>query len=534
MKRMKWMLVLASVLLLCLAGCAEKKPAASREREAHPVLSETLFQAQPETVTYPLESGEPLKVLLPLSYDGENAKGAFYQDLQEATGVELDITFLPEAEIMDNLYRSLSSGDVPDLLWGLNPYWLSFNEDMCEDLLPLEDYIRTDCPNYLSWLKRDQETMASVLPDGGSVYLFYTLWESPVNAVYHGPVVRQDLLDQYGLTRPETYGDWENVLLTLKDQVEEPLTIDYYALSGANFLCAGYDVSLAMESRDQGFYQVDGTVKYGPLEPGFTDCVTMLRSWFDQGIITNRFLDFRDPGSSEYLLQMANGESAIFFLWYDKVRSMETVSEIEGFQAALLPDPVQEPGQVTHLCEDAGETVYQPTFAISATCAQPERAVRFVDYLYSEEGIRLCCMGREGGTYTLSGGKPVFTEAALQDNQLLQEHTCLTITGVLLEQEVQRTMDPRFTETQAVWMSRKDGEYHLPVNLYEKNFKDENEDLGALIADINTYAEQQLLMLITAQTPLEEIPNIQAKLRDMGAEDCVAMVQRRVDDFYSR
>ncbi len=525
----KRILLLSFLLMLCLAGCAERTTVKHVEREPHLSLAQTLFQAQPETVAYPLEPGEPLSVALPLRYNGEGVDGAFYRELREATGVELELHFLPSEEYRMNLISMVASEEFPDLTWGFDLTLQAFEEE----LLELEDYIQTDAPNYLSWLKRDQETMASVLPDEGSVYQFYSLMETPRDASYMGPVVRQDLLDQYGLERPETYGDWEQVLLTLRDAVPDPLNLSYDALTGANWLCAGYDVSLAMGGLDRGFYQVDGVVKYGPLEPGFTDCVAMLRDWYDQGLITSRFLDFPDLSSSDYLLKMANGDSAIFFLGYDRLESLTAVSEIQGFQAVPLPDPVREPGQESHLCQYRGDPVYQVTFAISAACAQPERAVRFVDYLYSQEGVRLCCMGREGVTYTLSGGTPEFT--ALQDEQRLQENTSLVLTGVLLEQRYEQMMEPAFFQAQEGWMARKDGDYMLPVHIYYGYDDDETVgDLIDLALEMNTYAEQQLLLLISGQTPLEEIPNIQAKLREMGAEDCIAMVQDRVDGFYGR
>ena len=84
-------------------------------------------------------------------------------------------------------------------------------------------------------------------------------------------------------------------------------------------------------------------------------------------------------------------------------------------------------------------------------------------------------------------------------------------------------------------MERKDGDYLLPVDIYY-GFSDDEEvgDLIDLALEMNTYAEQQLLQLITGQTSLEEIPNMQAKLRELGAEDCIAIVQQRLEDYYAR
>lgn len=532
----KQMLLLLFLLLAFLAACGEKNQIQVQKSQDESAVepagdsySVLLSRAQPETISYPMEAGEPLTAVLPQSYSYETTDSEFYRTLVENTGAELKVTFLPTEEYWGNLMNLVAGDDIPDLIWG----W-DMNIDGEQDyLLELDDYLQTDCPNYLTWLKQDPDRMASVLPEKGEIFQFYSLMETPVDAMYMGPVVRQDLLDQYDLARPETYADWENVLLTLKDVVKQPLDLSYEAISGANWLCAGYDVSLA-GGEERGFYQVDGVVKYGPLEPGFTECVTMLREWFDQGIFDNRFLDFPDINSSEYLLKMANGDSAIFFLSYDKLNSLTAVSEVEGFQAALLPDPVQEPGQQTHLCQTDGTHTYQATFCIAADCTQPERAVRFVDYLYSEEGIRLCCLGLEGQTYTIENGTPEFTEAALENPELLQKSTSLVLTGVLLEQR-QKGLDPEFFEAQDVWMERKDAAYHLPMELYYGYYDDEDmREVVDRMTELATYTESQTLQFITGQRPLEQIPDMQEHLRELEAEECIAMIQQRMEDFYQR
>lgn len=534
----KRLLMLLTLLFLCLAGCGAKdevkihKTNDDTTDQSAPVLySELLSRAQPETISYPLEAGDPLTVVLPQSYSYERTDSEFYQTLQENTGVELSVTFLPADDYWGNLVKILAVDDMPDLLWGLN---LDYDTGFREELLDMGAYLQTDAPNYLAWLKRDGDTMAAVLPEEGEIYQFYSLLETPMDAMYMGPVVRQDLLDKYGLARPETYADWENVLLTLKDEVEQPLNLSYDAISVANWLCAGYDVSLA-GGEERGFYQVDGVVKYGPLEPEFTECVTMLRDWYDKGIFDNRFLDFPDLNSSDYLLKVANGDSAIFFLSYDKLNALTAASEVEGFRAALLPDPVQEVGQVTHLCQADGGPTYQATFVISADCAQPERAVRFVDYLYSDEGIALCSMGLEGVTYTVEDGEPRFTEAALENSDLLLQNTSLALTGVLLKERYELLMERTFFEAQEAWMERKDADYHLPMELYYGYYDDDDmADLLGMVVEMNTYAENQVLQFITGQLSLDQIPAMQEHLRELKAEECIGMVQQRLENYYQR
>ena len=52
-------------------------------------------------------------------------------------------------------------------------------------------------------------------------------------------------------------------------------------------------------------------------------------------------------------------------------------------------------------------------WAISANCKNPEAAIRFMDWFYSEEGNRATNYGIEDESYTMVDGKPVFTDEVL-------------------------------------------------------------------------------------------------------------------------
>lgn len=540
---MKWMRLfryLPLLALLLLAGCAQPglRTDAGQEKpvEAAEIpLSQQLREAAPEIVSYPVSSEHTLTALVPENYTGEDGSGPFYQALAEATGASVSYTILPEAGYEDGrLMDIIAGGELPDLIWGLNEYLL---ENMEEELLELDEYIKSSAPNYISRISRDEDTMAAVLPDEGPILQFCTLREDPQPEASYGPVARQDLLDKYGLSPMETYADWETFLKAVKADVPQPLNLSYYAMSQGNWISGGHGVSIGFDSEDRGFYRVEKTVKYGPLEPEYTELITMLRAWYQEGLIGSKFLDFRDFGGSDYLLKQAMGESGIFFLTADHVKSLTAVSELEGFAAVQLPDPVLEPGDETHLGEHRMEPVREQGFSISAECPEPETAVRFVDYLYSDEGIRLCNMGAEGITWTKEKDGPAFTEAALENVSLLEQYTNLHLAGMFSRQwsELERTLSAEETEA---WLVRKDTDWHLPFSILDLKARQKlrGEDDLALeqIVELATYASSMTLQLIVGEAPMEDIPAMQEKLREMGAQDCVESLQKQLDAYYAR
>ena len=86
-----------------------------------------------------------------------------------------------------------------------------------------------------------------------------------------GMVVRKDWLDDLGLKEPETYDDWYNMLKAFKDvkKAEAPMMLYFTGFNPMNIFEGGYGIT-------ETFFQVDGKVKYGPLEPGYKEYITML------------------------------------------------------------------------------------------------------------------------------------------------------------------------------------------------------------------------------------------------------------------
>ena len=54
------------------------------------------------------------------------------------------------------------------------------------------------------------------------------------------------------------------------------------------------------------------------------------------------------------------------------------------------------------------------------------------------------------------------------------------------------------------------------------------------IVELATYASSMTLQLIVGEAPMEDIPAMQEKLREMGAQDCVESLQKQLDAYYAR
>lgn len=533
----RWIASLLALALLLPAGCGAPEQATSRSawKENEPPdqkvpASTRLLQDQPETVSYPLEDVPVLTAILPGNYGTKQDDMPFYQSLKAQTGISVQYRFVGTSDYQSHMVSSLAADDLPDLIWGLER---AMTEALQEELLELTDGISSWAPNYVNTLRRQPAAVRSAVEDSGEIYQFVTVWEEPTLTAGFGPVVRQDLLDRYALELPVTYEDWEAVLEALMDQVEQPLLLDYNAYAVGNYFCAGYGVSAAFNSTDRGFYQVDGTVKYGMLEPEFSQWIDRMADWYRRRLIGGASLDFPDITTSDYLLRQANGESAVFFLPYDKLDALMEVSEVGGFAVSLLPDPVKEAGDQTHLAQAWADPVVNRSFSISADCDEPEAAVRYVDYLYSPEGVALCNLGTEGVTWQRQGEDAVFTDAALEDPALLNQHTNCNLAGVYTRQRFQQDSDPALLAASEIWTDHRDTSYHLPFDLRELD-AEEYPDLLTMVAEITAYAESMTLQLLIGEKALDELPAMQEELKALGLDRCVDMLQACLDQYLAR
>ena len=59
--------------------------------------------------------------------------------------------------------------------------------------------------------------------------------------------------------------------------------------------------------------------------------------------------------------------------------------------------------------------------------------------------------------------------------------------------------------------------------------QEDAETYSGLAADFSTYVDSVIPQLITGEISLDEIPAIQQSIRDMGADDCIALWQAELD-----
>ena len=518
---MKRIAVTLLAVLLLMQGCGVKEDYSSElEIEAPAALA--VFAEAPESPVYPLAAeSTSLSVIYPAAAE-EVTEGTkhFVDVFVKETGITLQMHPLPYGEYLSDINVILSGEDVPDLIYDAPGYLM--DTDQMDVLLPLDDLIAEYAPNYIQTAGNCYDGLQALIEDNGHIMRMYQFYEEPQFIPYLGVAIRQDWMEELGIDPPETYDDYHDLLLAMKNQYgcKLPFRMLPAGITGADNFTSGFGVSVGAHTASNGFYQVDGVVKYGLLEAGFEDYITTMRKWYDEGLITVAYRDNVDLGSNSYLIDLSTGDSGVFFL---PLESFDLLAGMCGFPIIAGMDPVTETGAVSHLAPSRATSIAGAGVSITELCKNPELAVQAADWFYSDAATITGNYGTEGKTYTLQDGTPEYTELALSN---LKNMTADLQGIVSVEREAVFLSD--YKPILDVWTRQKDTDDMLPELYFGKKVQDAYE---TLMLDINSYGDGCVAQLISGDMPISEIPAMRERLKELHIEEALAIWQKALDNY---
>ena len=84
-------------------------------------------------------------------------------------------------------------------------------------------------------------------------------------------------------------------------------------------------------------------------------------------------------------------------------------------------------------------------------------------------------------------------------------------------------------QAQEVWGRQKDGDHMLPQGI--QLTQAEQEEYADLATDISTYVDSVIPQFILGELSLEQIPEIQAHIRELDVDLCLQLWQRALDRY---
>lgn len=468
-----------------------------------------------------------------------------FQKAEEFTGVHIEFLEQSAETNAEKFNLMLVSGDYPDLVNGMD--FTGGNDLAVESdfAINIADDIAEYAPNYQALINSDPSIIKNITTDEGNVVAFYT-FNSEKQGTTEGAWIRGDWLEDLGLENPKTYEQWENVLTAFKTEkgAEEPLMMPSDMVPSGNFLASGFGITAAFQSMMGAaypYYVEDGEVKYGPLEEGYREYVELIRDWTDKGLISKTFIqDNANPMGDVYSTNVATGRTGIFFNGVGMIgmfQSNLTDANPNGQLIACYDARKNEDDVLHNANEDS--ILGKMGITITTACENPELAMEWCDFWYTQDGVLLANYGIEGESFEFDeNGIPYITELVTNNPDGLSLMDTQFMYSTDSVNRINDITKSRSTYTEAGKAARDVWDYNRDdANTYPAAAAltaDEADEHSSTYSDINTYLQEQIAQFITGAKDMDEWDAFVETLIDMGIEDCISLKQDAYDRYLAR
>jgi len=357
-----------------------------------------------------------------------------YQELEKRTGIKVDFIHPIAGSTGNEAFMTmLSASEKPDIM---EYTWINYNggaQQAIDDgvIVALNDYLEQYAPNYYDYMEGEKGKandyrykLASTTAEGN--YYSFNGLNIGTTRCFCGIYVRGDKLQQWGMDVPETIDEWTAVFAKAKaDGFSKPFTSINNAIS---FTVANNTFNTAFDA-GKDFYLEGNKVVFAPFTDEYKSYVAQMAEWTKLGYIDTGFVT-NDKATVKG--NIVNGLSVAAFGWISEIGEITTAMQEKdpSFRLVACPFPTSTKGELPKFQDVSGE-IHLKGMAISAECPSIETAVKWCDYIYSEEGSVLRTFGIEGDTYTtqeIDGEKHyVYTDKILKP----ETSGCTSITEAL-------------------------------------------------------------------------------------------------------
>ena len=590
MKTKLYALLLAMAMMFALiAGCGDTTDAASAT--AAPVASEAVETTAPQETPVQedtaISAAEPVSVLeepvdegiskyitpddietliagrpsvsLPLAEDGASlsfwtgspamdatisgwSDSTAAQEMEKRTGVAIEyIEVAPPAQ-SESINLMFASGDFPDIInyAVTGSYSVSYliENDIAIDL---SDMMEEFAPSYSALMEADPALYLATVDDEGQIgglagYRYNSFTTT-------GAIVRSDWVEKVGMKPEElvTIDDYYNYLTAIKNEglCEYPMPLRFDAsISGSPFLAAmgGYAGPAAESSANSFYYDENDTLVYSYITDTYHDYITMMAKWYEDGLITRDLLNSDMLDSSA----ITGGSYGVFWQDCQFMSMWEEAGKVNDPDYTLqgITEPLVEEGQTVGFGDITAIAI---NLMITTGCDDPELALQWLDYHFSEEGSLLCQYGLEGeGLAYDENGDPDYSELISNNPDGLSTDNALNAYAININMyasngaTLRRAYDEAQQEALNAWNEKREVTKSSFTNLFTLT-TDETAAMQQYYTDISTYVGEQIGKFLIGEADVESgWDKFVETVESMGIDDVIDAYNSAGERYFGR
>lgn len=574
MKKRILSLILAAVMLTsALSGCGKssEQPAKEDDKQtsvtadtktsnddtatdakaqaANEIPKSDVVKGETNGQTYPLSDE---KITLTYWYPNAGSIGTladyndseFFQWLEEKTNIHIEFIVPAAGEESQSFNNLFISGDLPDIMYTQPMNFMyrdgmdaAINDGYIADIREHLDW----APNYVSWLNSIDTAKQDVLTDSGKMYGFWSFWDNMEGGYAdQGLSIRKDFLDKVNMDVPTTYDEWETVLTAFKDQlgIEAPFYTSKYGIDHGEFM-AGFGIA-------PRFYQVNGTVKFGPMEDAYKDYLTLLNDWYKKGLLDPDFATRQSSGVAADNDMILNDKIGALVDWGTRMTDayISRGATNPDFYAVAAPQPkksASDPDPAWRDVANNNRDIQAVCLTVNANSPHLEEAIRWVDSFYAKDVYLNANYGIDSekdtvwyeaedghriGIYDFRYSNPDGLDSATVAAKYWAKNPPIRCEAAQIEQ-----MPADRAASYAVWSKYAPTNY-IPVTVTMTS--EENLEYTQYFTDIDAYIQENEVKFINGERSLDEYDDYRNTLKSMGIDRCIAIKQASLDRYNNR
>ncbi|MDF2923695.1 MAG: transporter substrate-binding protein [Paenibacillaceae bacterium] len=456
----------------------------------------------------------------------------FYKGMEQKTNIHFDFVSIPSTAGEERKQLAFASNELPDLLfmWGLKPVdEMKYGSQ--GQIMPLEELIEQYAPNIQKLLSDNPEIRQSITTPDGHIYALPQVTDHPRDR-YNRLFINGEWMERLGKTAlPQTTDELYQLLKDFKEKDPNGNKLaDEIPLTGRDKLSYLRPVLLSYFGHLSNFVEIaDEKARYVPLQNGFKEYMAFMQKLYREKLLDNEIF------SQNQAQMVAKGEQGLYGVM---ANSMPIFG---GKDKQVLPDQILNNPQMPPLVSSAGAkpvvaekaTIRTGAFAISSTNKHPEATIRWLDFLYSEEGYKYAQYGIEGESYKWSGTEPKYVEYLVPQGMTENDFKNQKVSNLgygFANEELER----KFVKKDWLGFLLNDqAQQYVP---YAKKafpqtyFTDkEAERINVISVDLNTFVEQLEAKIVVGQESVDNWETHANRMRTMGADELVSIYQTAYD-----
>ena len=432
------------------------------------------------------------------------------KEISEATGCVLEFKEVSQTGATEQFNLMIASGDMTDIIQAADYYVGGLGQAYSDEvIIDLSDIIEENAPIYYDLLMNhtNDTTKDTVLTDGLHLSM-NTLKDEVVSDM--GLVVRGDWLDELGIEVPETLDEFTDMLYAIKDKYDTSETIRVDSTCEIQYMDGIFGVSMfkLSGSTDIAPYVMDGEVTSALLSDDYRAFIEYVRQLYADGIIHPDFFTISGDDTATWGV-VSSGECGVWRIGADSLHRVSEYTEVEGSYGTPIPKLVREAGD-KYLFGNQTAFADNKGYSLTASCEEPELALQFFDWFFTDEGVLISNYGIEGETYEFVDGKPVYTDLIMNNPEGMS-----MMFAVILNTFNQTPMMNIVSKMWVGYTAEEEAAIHLWSDTSNDDTSralptaaalstEETSQISNEVTAVISYASEELLKFVTSATDLND------------------------------